>query len=196
MARGWQLRLAWLEELRLGHDPHKSSWTNKAEAARRPVDTGAALPIVFVGAGLVLGGLFLDTSSLLSENTEPGKRQDQVAEGAKSELQQIKAQVKSSTPQKEIGFRCVWTPSETTARPHRWTGITDMVANTGLARKISADQYGAQRKCFERAGRQRFVTPWPFHHRDETLGLFPKSLKLKSPGKTKKARSCRRLRSS
>ena len=31
----------------------------RPKAARRPVDTGAALPAVFIGAGIVLGGLVL-----------------------------------------------------------------------------------------------------------------------------------------
>src|SRR2546429_1031716 len=35
----------------------------RPKAARRPVDTGAALPVVFIGAGLVLGALVLDRKS-------------------------------------------------------------------------------------------------------------------------------------
>ena len=31
----------------------------RPKSARRPVDTGAALPVVFIGAGLVLGALVL-----------------------------------------------------------------------------------------------------------------------------------------
>jgi hypothetical protein len=31
----------------------------RPKASRRPVDTGAALPLVFIGAGVLLGGLFL-----------------------------------------------------------------------------------------------------------------------------------------
>jgi len=65
----------------------------RPKAARRPVDTGAALPAVFIGAGVLLGGLVLGyiyyswASQLSAENTRIKQLQIQ-----KNELQQTKAQ--------------------------------------------------------------------------------------------------------
>ena len=37
----------------------------RPKSARRPVDTGAALPAVFIGAGVVLGGLVLGYMAII-----------------------------------------------------------------------------------------------------------------------------------
>src|SRR5713226_2602675 len=75
----------------------------RPKAARRPVDTGAALPLVFVGAGAALGlvALFLLYLSwqkqLNDENTQIKQLQAQ-----KTDLEQIKQQVDTFEAQKKI----------------------------------------------------------------------------------------------
>jgi Tfp pilus assembly protein PilN len=75
----------------------------RPRAARRPVDTGAALPLVFVGAGAALGVLvlfFLYLSwqkQLSDENTRIKQLQAQ-----KADLEQIKQQVDTFEAQKKI----------------------------------------------------------------------------------------------
>src|SRR6266851_5018460 len=65
----------------------------RPKAARRPVDTGAALPVVFIGAGLVLGALVLGffyytwQNQLNKENAEIKRLTAQ-----KTELEQTKQQ--------------------------------------------------------------------------------------------------------
>src|SRR5215470_2008691 len=75
----------------------------RPKAARRPVDTGAALPAVFIGAGILLGGLVLGyiyyswQSQLGAENTRIKQLQAQ-----KTELQQIKSQVEQFEKQSKV----------------------------------------------------------------------------------------------
>ena len=75
----------------------------RPRAARRPVDTGAAMPLVFVGAGVGLGvlALFLLYLSwqrqLNDENTKIKQLQAQ-----KADLEQIKRQVDTFEAQKKI----------------------------------------------------------------------------------------------
>jgi Tfp pilus assembly protein PilN len=75
----------------------------RPKAARRPVDTGAALPAVFIGAGFLLGGLVLGyiyyswQSQLNAENTRIKQLQAQ-----KTELQQIKQQVEQFEKQSKV----------------------------------------------------------------------------------------------
>src|SRR5215468_9377678 len=75
----------------------------RPKAARRPVDTRAALPIVFVGAGLVLGGImlaffyFTAQKQLSAENDKI-----KALKAQKAELQQIKAQVEEFDAQKKL----------------------------------------------------------------------------------------------
>jgi Tfp pilus assembly protein PilN len=75
----------------------------RPKAARRPVDTGAALPAVFIGAGLLLGGLVLGyiyyswQSQLSAENTRIKQLQAQ-----KTELQQTKQQVELFEKQSKV----------------------------------------------------------------------------------------------
>ena len=74
----------------------------RPKAARRAVDTGAAMPLVFVGAGVLLGVLFLFyfyhswQTQLNQENARIKQLQAQ-----KTELEQIKLQVQSFEKQKE-----------------------------------------------------------------------------------------------
>jgi type IV pilus assembly protein PilN len=75
----------------------------RPKSARRPVDTGAALPLLFVGAGFVLGFLFLFyfyhswQTQLNGENT---RIKQLTAE--KTQLEQTKLQVESFENQKKV----------------------------------------------------------------------------------------------
>lgn len=75
----------------------------RPKAARRPADTGAALPLVFIGAGFILGGLFLFyfyhswQTQLNEENARIQKLQSQ-----KTELEQIKLQVEAFEKQSKV----------------------------------------------------------------------------------------------
>jgi uncharacterized membrane protein YciS (DUF1049 family) len=66
----------------------------RPKASRRPVDTGAALPVLFIGAGLVLGVLVLGflyyswQQQLNAENSKIKTLQTQ-----KTDLESIKQQV-------------------------------------------------------------------------------------------------------
>src|SRR3984893_11645041 len=76
---------------------------SQPKAARRPVDTGAAMPVVFVGAGaavgiLVLFLLYLSWQKQLNdENTRIKQLQAQ-----KADLEQIKHQVDTFEAQKKV----------------------------------------------------------------------------------------------
>jgi type IV pilus assembly protein PilN len=75
----------------------------RPRAARRPVDTGAALPLVFVGAGAALGvlALFLFYLSLQKQLNEENTRIKQL-QAQKADLEQIKQQVDTFEAQKKI----------------------------------------------------------------------------------------------
>src|SRR6202047_1329163 len=76
---------------------------SRPKAARRPVDTGAAMPVVFVGAGAALGILVLFLlylswqKQLNDENTRIKQLQAQ-----KADLEQIKHQVDTFEAQKRV----------------------------------------------------------------------------------------------
>src|SRR5208282_4716421 len=75
----------------------------RPKSARRPVDTGAALPLLFIGAGLVLGVVFLFyfyhsyQTRLNDENT---RIKQLTAE--KTQLEQTKQQVEAFEKQKGV----------------------------------------------------------------------------------------------
>src|SRR5258708_2964906 len=75
----------------------------RPKAARRPVDTGAALPVVFIGAGLVLGALVLGffyytwENQLNKENAEIKRLTAQ-----KTDLEQTNQQVEMFQKQKAV----------------------------------------------------------------------------------------------
>src|SRR5215475_9374148 len=103
----------------------------RPKAARRPVDTGAALPIVFIGAGLVLGGLVLGYIYLSWQKqlqTENDKIKSLKAQ--KTELQQIKAQVEEFDRQKKILQTRVDTIEKLQRDRTGGQELLDMVANT------------------------------------------------------------------
>jgi len=103
----------------------------RPKAARRPVDTGAALPGVFIGAGLVLGilvlGFFYYTwqQQLNKENAEIKRLTAQ-----KTELEQIKQQVEAFEKQKVVLQQRVATIEQLQRDRTGGQELLDMVANT------------------------------------------------------------------
>jgi len=103
----------------------------RPKAARRPVDTGAALPAVFIGAGILLGGLVLGyiyyswQSQLSQENNRIKQLQAQ-----KTELQQVKQQVEAFEKQKQVLQVRVDTIEKLQRDRTGGQELLDMVANT------------------------------------------------------------------
>ena len=103
----------------------------RPKSARRPVDTGAALPVVFVGAGLVLGavvlGFFYYTwqKQLNEENTRI-----KALTAQKTDLEQTKLQVESFEKQKVILQQRVSTIEQLQRDRTGGQELLDMVANT------------------------------------------------------------------
>jgi len=103
----------------------------RPKASRRPVDTGAALPGVFIGAGLVLGALVLGffyytwQNQLSKENAEIKRLQAQ-----KTELEQTKLQVEAFEKQKVILQQRVSTIEQLQRDRTGGQELLDMVANT------------------------------------------------------------------
>jgi type IV pilus assembly protein PilN len=75
----------------------------RPKAARRPVDTGAALPLMFIAAGILFGGLVLYYfyHSWQTQLNEENNRIKQLT-AQKTELEQIKLQVETFEKQKQI----------------------------------------------------------------------------------------------
>jgi type IV pilus assembly protein PilN len=75
----------------------------RPKSARRPVDTGAALPTLFIGAGVGIGvlALFLFYVSLQKQLNEENTRIKQL-QAQKTDLEQIKQQVESFEKQKQV----------------------------------------------------------------------------------------------
>ena len=103
----------------------------RPKAARRPVDTGAAMPVVFVGAGVLLGALFLFyfyhswQTQLNGENVRIKQLQAQ-----KTELQQVKQQVEAFERQKQVLQVRVDTIEKLQRDRTGGQELLDMVANT------------------------------------------------------------------
>jgi Tfp pilus assembly protein PilN len=103
----------------------------RPKAARRPVDTGAAMPLVFVLAGVVFAALILIyvyhsyASQLAQENTRIKTLQAQ-----KTELEQIKLQVQSFEKQKETLQQRVGTIEQLQRDRTGGQELLDEVANT------------------------------------------------------------------
>src|SRR5262252_2274279 len=103
----------------------------RPKAARRPVDTGAALPAVFIGAGVVLGGvvlgyLFISYQSQLNDANSAIKR----LEVQKTELQNIKQQVETFDKQKAVLQVRVDTIEKLQRDRTGGQELLDMIANT------------------------------------------------------------------
>jgi Tfp pilus assembly protein PilN len=103
----------------------------RPKSARRPVDTGAALPVVFIGAGLVLGALVLGffyytwQKQLNEENGRIKALQVQ-----KADLEQTKLQVEAFEKQKTILMQRVSTIEQLQRDRTGGQELLDMVANT------------------------------------------------------------------
>lgn len=103
----------------------------RPKAARRPVDTGAAMPLVFIGAGVLLGGLFLFYfyhSWQTQLNEENGRIKQLTAQ--KTELEQIKLQVEAFEKQKQVLQQRVGTIEQLQKDRTGGQELLDQVANT------------------------------------------------------------------
>jgi Tfp pilus assembly protein PilN len=103
----------------------------RPKAARRPVDTGAAMPLVFIGAGLLLGALFLfyfyhSWQAQLSQQTTLIKQ----LQAQKTELEQIKLQVEAFEKQKQTLQQRVGTIEQLQRDRTGGQELLDEVANT------------------------------------------------------------------
>ncbi len=103
----------------------------RPKSARRPVDTGAALPVVFIGAGLVLGALVLGffyytwQKQLNEENARI-----KVLTAQKADLEQTKLQVEAFEKQKVVLQQRVATIEQLQRDRRGGQELLDMVANT------------------------------------------------------------------
>jgi Tfp pilus assembly protein PilN len=103
----------------------------RPKAARRPVDTGAAMPVVFIGLGLVLGALVLGffyytwQNQLNKENAEIKRLTAQ-----KTDLEQTKLQVEAFEKQKVVLQQRVSTIEQLQRDRTGGQELLDMVANT------------------------------------------------------------------
>jgi Tfp pilus assembly protein PilN len=103
----------------------------RPRSARRPVDTGAALPLLFIGAGVVLAAvvLFYMGYQLKSQLTvEQNKIQNLRAQ--KTQLEQIKAQVEAFDKQRVVLQQRVQTIEQLQRDRTGSQELLDEVANT------------------------------------------------------------------
>jgi type IV pilus assembly protein PilN len=103
----------------------------RPKASRRPVDTGAALPVLFIGAGFVLGILvlgFLFYSWQQQLNTENNKIK--ALQAQKTDLENIKQQVEAFDKQKQVLQQRVSTIEQLQRDRTGGQDLLDMVANT------------------------------------------------------------------
>jgi type IV pilus assembly protein PilN len=103
----------------------------RPKASRRPVDTGAALPVLFIGAGLLLGVLvlgFLFYSWQQQLNTENNKIK--ALQAQKTDLESIKQQVEAFDKQKQVLQQRVSTIEQLQRDRTGGQDLLDMVANT------------------------------------------------------------------
>jgi len=103
----------------------------RPKAARRPVDTGAALPLLFIGAGVAVGvivlGFFYYTwqKQLTEENARI-----KALTAQKTDLEQTKQQVESFEKQKTVLQQRVGTIEQLQRDRTGGQELLDMVANT------------------------------------------------------------------
>jgi len=103
----------------------------RPKASRRPVDTGAALPVLFIGAGVVLGVLvlgFLFYSWQRQLNAENNRIK--VLQAQKTDLESIKQQVEAFDKQKAVLQQRVNTIEQLQRDRTGGQDLLDMVANT------------------------------------------------------------------
>ena len=103
----------------------------RPKTARRPVDTGAAMPLVFIGAGVLLGGLFLFYfyHSWQTQLDQENKR-IKTLQAQKTELEQIKQQVEAFEKQKQVLQQRVNTIEQLQRDRTGGQELLDQVANT------------------------------------------------------------------
>jgi Tfp pilus assembly protein PilN len=103
----------------------------RPKASRRPVDTGAALPLVFIGSGVLLGGLFLFYfyHSWQTQLNDENKRIQQLR-AQKTDLEQIKLQVEAFEKQKIVLQQRVGTIEQLQRDRTGAQELLDQVANT------------------------------------------------------------------
>ena len=103
----------------------------RPRAVRRPVDTGSALPVLFIGAGffiglLVLGVLYYTWQSQLTAENNKIK----ILQAQKTDLENIKAQVEAFDKQKAVLEQRVRTIEQLQRDRTGGQELLDMVANT------------------------------------------------------------------
>jgi type IV pilus assembly protein PilN len=103
----------------------------RPKAARRTADTGAALPLVFIAAGLLLGGLVLfylfhSWQTQLADETKRIK----TLTAQKTELEQIKLQVEVFEKQKQVLQQRVGTIEQLQRDRTGGQELLDQIANT------------------------------------------------------------------
>lgn len=103
----------------------------RPKASRRPVDTGAALPLVFVGAGVLVGALFLlyFYHQLQTQLNDENTRIKQLT-AQKADLEQIKKQVEAFEAQKVVLQQRVNTIEQLQRDRTGAQELLDMMANT------------------------------------------------------------------
>jgi type IV pilus assembly protein PilN len=103
----------------------------RPKTSRRPVDTGAAMPVVFVGAGVLLGALFLFYfyHSWQTQLNEENNRIKQL-QAQKTELEQIKLQVEAFDKQKQVLQQRVSTIEQLQRDRTGGQELLDEIANT------------------------------------------------------------------
>jgi type IV pilus assembly protein PilN len=103
----------------------------KPKASRRPVDTGAALPVLFIGAGILFGALILGyvyynwQHQLTEENAKIKQLQTQ-----KTDLEQVKLQVEAFEKQKAVLQQRVSTIEQLQRDRTGGQELLDQIANT------------------------------------------------------------------
>jgi type IV pilus assembly protein PilN len=103
----------------------------RPKASRRPVDTGAALPVLFIGAGLAFGVvvLFLLFLNYQKQVTAENNR-IKVLQAQKTDLENIKQQVEAFDKQKQVLQQRVSTIEQLQRDRTGGQDLLDMVANT------------------------------------------------------------------
>jgi type IV pilus assembly protein PilN len=103
----------------------------KPKATRRPVDTGAALPLVFIGAGVLLGFLVLFYFyHSWQTQLEGEKKRIQQLQAQKTDLENIKQQVDAFEKQKQVLQQRVNTIEQLQRDRTGGQELLDQVANT------------------------------------------------------------------
>src|ERR1700692_805374 len=127
----------------------------RPRAARRPVDTGAAMPVVFVGAGAALGvlALFLLYLSWQKQLNDENGRIKQL-QAQKADLEQIKQQVDTFEAQKKILTQRVQTIEQLQRDRTGAQELLDEVAST-VSRTENLRLIAKPRRARSRCGEER-----------------------------------------